>query len=404
MSPVFLKDHRFLDNIIFLRAADITIPDIPEEPEVSPEGEGYGWNVIIFDRDDLKVLEYSSFQGSSPVSSIRFDLVETGSGTFEMTLSEWPSTEIGYSFRVDIHLFGEPEPRFSGHVLGKPEEGDTSGKYKFTGHGLYYQLAYARVNRSYDLQPLDTIARDILTTDVQPFTDIRYDGTKIISPGYVATAISFNRISARESLLDLAEIATNFVIGVGPDRAFFFRPVSTAVTADACKWAAHHISQISVERDVSDIINDIDILSGELESGSNYAATVEDAASIATFGRRWGKATIPSALSSGDAERWGEFLLESKANPLDRARLRNVELFNNDLIEAYGYMRFTDNHGTQQELPIKRVQYHLRPNERIKVDVDLGDVDFLAINTKYVGLLRRIASEEALQQSNMGQI
>jgi hypothetical protein len=405
---VFLKNQVFLKNIQFLRSE---LPEIT--PFTPPEWEApgrWGWQILVYDRDDEIVHQFSSYQGECIVERFRFEMVETGCGSFALTFNEFPtSPSIDYKFRVEIYLFGERSPRYAGHVLERPKEGMTDNKYEFRGHGLYYQLETCRVNTSYEVTEIGTIVRDIMINWVQPFTDIRYIGTQVITPLWLATELNFDRVSAKTALTDCAEYATNYVIGVDADRGFYFKPLSTDVTIDATKWIDQHSDELKEEEDISDIINELDVLSGELdteaeEGATNYALTVRDLPSQALYGIRWEKQTIPSALSLFDAIRWGNYWLSSKVGPVERARIRNVELFNSDRIEAFGYMRYTNKLGQERELPIKRVRYIVQSTERARIDVDLGDVDFAAVDEAYVDMLRRIKDEENLQQSNVEQL
>ena len=150
-------------------------------------------------------------------------------------------------------------------------------------------------------------------------------------------------------------------------------------------------------------------MAGELDEeaaggASNFAVTVEDEQSQIDFGIRWKKETVPSALSAADAEQWGEYILSQLAEPVVRARLKSVELFRRDDIQPHGKMRFFDNEGVKHELPIARVSYSLKSSRLTEVNVDLGDIDFMAIDKRFVDMIRTTKKDKELQGANVKQL
>jgi hypothetical protein len=220
-----------------------------------------------------------------------------------------------------------------------PIEGTTEVEYGYAGFGFYYQLETCIIDKKYTATEISAIIKDIIQTFVEPKTDIVYDATKIENTGYTVNEIEFNKVTAKKALDDLAEMAQDFVMGVEEDRKFFFRAIDTAVNYDAIKVIGKHFSRYVLEKDTSGILNRIYILAGKITSGSNYICMVEDAAgSQAAYGIREGTLTIPSSLNIDDAERWGLYQLSRLKDPIEKAKVEDVDLCMN-IIKAKGKAR-----------------------------------------------------------------
>jgi hypothetical protein len=101
------------------------------------------------------------------------------------------------------------------------------------------------------------IVDDIITTFVEPKTDIVYDAAKIIATGYDATYIKFDKVTAKKALQDLADLAQSYVFGVDEEKDFYFKAVSTAVNNDAIRFIAKNVKTFTYDEDISKIVNKI---------------------------------------------------------------------------------------------------------------------------------------------------
>jgi len=409
-------------NTGFLDAGFLSIPigaEEAEEPEPTPEVDvtgRWGYRIIFYDSDWDKVGEYSSDMGSPPVISLKFEVVQTGSGAFTLELVEMPTFSFTYLCHIKVFLWGQPEsePIYAGRVLKIPDERTTKDTFKYSGHGLYHDLEFCGVNRSYQDMEVSAIVKDILVNDIQPYTSIGYSGPKIVqtSPSYKVSEINFDRVSAKDALKDLAEYAYNvdnelpYEFGVDADGDLFFRPISVAVVVDAVKWVGYHVESFEPKEDIEPVRNKIDIICGAIDEveSSNYADTVSDGTSQGLYGVRWTKKTIPSALTAADALRWGRYQLYLLKDPKQSAKAKNIDLQNEGLIIARGKARVFDGEGVELELPIKKAAYTVSADKAIRCDLDLGDLELQPLDAQYIDMLRRLKKEEALQAANVGQL
>jgi hypothetical protein len=391
-----LVDDIFLvDNIVLVAFPE---RDVEEPVELQQEG----CEIIFYDLDGAKVSQYSTFTEITPILDVQFESVETGCGGFSVTFDH-RLTEVSRGFQVDIHIFGERTPRYTGKLMEMPEPGSTKNTWEYQGHGFFDDLEYCEVHRTYINVEVAAIVNDIMKQDIQPFTRIAYDGTQIEQPvpPYKCVFLEFNRVSAKEALSELGDYAQNYQWGVGPGRTFFFKRINPNVVQDATKWVGRHLRVYRPESDISRIVNAITVLSGEINPATddNFATDMTEPLSIADYGRRWKKMTIPSALNIADAERWGQQQLDAQAWPIESAKALNIELFQRDKIEARGKARIYDKDGVAYELPIKRATYKLRGG-KIVCDVNLGKLDYVPMDEEYVKMNRRLKTLEVLEQLN----
>lgn len=152
------------------------------------------------------------------------------------------------------------------------------------------------------------------------------------------------------------------------------------------------------DEDIEPIRNDLDILGGSIQDKSNFLINVQDATSIAAYGRRWGKLTAPEILDQADAQRWGNWQLSKLKDPVQKGAVKNVELFQKK-IEAEGKARIFDKDGNKIELAIKKVRYRCS-SSGIIANLELGELE-LPVEREIVNLLRDLEKERALAQANV---
>jgi len=360
-----------------------------------------GIKLKFYNPEGVKQGEIGDDTQQGIILNVNFTLMEFGCESFSICLAKKPNFAIEYRTRVDIHLFNDNNPWFSGYVMKMPVEGNTKIEYKYTGFGFYYQLETCIVDKKYTNTEVSEIVDDIIQTFVEPKTDIVYDSYKIENTGYTINEIEFNKVTAKEALSDLAEIAQNFVIGAEEDRKFFFRAINTSVNNNAIKVVGKHTKAYVLEKDASEILNKIYILAGKITSGSNYICTVEDEASQNTYGIREGTLTIPSSLNASDAQRWGNYKLNEKKDPIEKAKVQDIDLQLN-IIKADGKARIFDKSGNKKELYIKKVSYEIS-SKGVKCDMELGKL-FLPISEEILNLLRDLKNETELQRANVKQL
>lgn len=369
------------------------------------------YKIIVYNREDLKLFELGSDVQQNIVKSINFALLESGCGEFSFELLAHPPQPILYNYRIDIHLYGDINPWYSGEIMSRPKDGTTILPLAYGGYGYFGQLETCKVNQQYNATTFPTagdrdvgeIADHVMRTFVEPETDIVYDAALIESPSFTVTDIIFERLSARDTMDRLAEIAQNFQFGVDENRKFFFREIDSDVNADAVRFVGKDINKFDLKEDSIDKVrNEIDIISGLITSGSNYITTVSDATSQGKYGKRWGRLTIPEALNSADAARWGAYKLSRLKDTEESAVCYGVMMRDSAVVKASGKAKVFDVDGVKHELYIRKVLYKISSSQFI-MDWHLGQV-YMPLENEILSLLRKAKDAEFLQQANVAQL
>jgi len=370
-----------------------------------------GTKIIVYDRNDLKIEEIGDDTQKGILGNCTFELIEKGCGFFSFELLDNPQHEILHNYRIDIHLFGDIDPWYSGEIFKRPRTGSTKKPYKYSGYGFVSQLDTCKVNQRYNATTFPTaadrevgaVADHTMRTYIEPETKIVYAASKIVAAGFTITDVNFARTSAQEAVEQLANAAQNYQYGVDEDREFFFRAIDTDVNADAIRSVGKNVNDFTYrEPDSEKVINEIDVLNGEITDKSNYITTVSDATSQATYGKRWGRYTIPVALTLSDAERIANYQLSILKDPETSATLKNVEIISQTRIPAEGKARIFDKDGTKYEMYIKKVKYNIS-SKGITMDWTLGEID-IPFENEILKLLRNIENQALLQAANVAQL
>ena len=369
--------------------------------------QGKGYKIIFYDKTGLKVGEVSSEIQNSPLISASFELLTNGCGAFEILLSELPKEleDITYNYRVDIHLFGDSSPWYSGYVINLPQPGGTDIGWKYSGFGYYNQLGRKRINRSYKNKQVSYIVRDIISTIIEPETDIVYDALKIEATSYEVKSIRWDRAEAKDVMKRLSELALGYEFGVDEERDFFFRQKDTAINEDARFWVGKHLKTFISDVDVEPVRNRLFIHSGEVTGAegekTNYVCTVEDGSSISAYGAKEDSLTMPAVLEDADATQWGNYKLAELKDPVQTGKITGIEVFKRR-INAKGKAKVTSLDGLYSyELPIKKVKYKIS-SSGIIVSVDLGKKD-VSFSAEQLRLQQEIITMEQLEEQKMRQ-
>jgi len=359
-----------------------------------------GYKIIFYNRSGEKVGEITSEVEQSLLLNAKFELLVSGCGAFKIELSELPAelTDITYGYRVDIHLFGDSNPWYSGYIIELPQKGSTETTWEYSGYGFYNQLDDVFALKEYTNKQVSYIVKDIISTLIEPETDIVYNASRIQPTIYQVAKIRWDHVSVKEIMKQLSELVDGFDFGVDENRTFFFREKDTTVNSNAHWWAGKHLNTFIPKADISKVKNKLHIYGGEVTGGAgeetNYVITVEDLVSQALYGVKEDKLTLPSVLDAGDAEQWGNYKLTELAYHTQPAKITGIEVFKTR-IEALGKTRVTSIDGLYEfELPIKRVKYNISSNG-IEVDVELGEKD-VAFTQEELKLKQQLATADAL--------
>jgi len=322
-------------------------------PLYVPTGEGF--KLVFYDPDDKKVGELGSDSANNIVSNINFELLESGCGSMELTLTEKPSFEIGYRTRVDVFPFFSSDPWYTGFVYDLPRKSSKTTKLRYGGFGYYEQLEWVRVSGSWQNKKVNKIVADIIENQVSPKTSIKYNQAKIAESTVEASSIIIDNASAKEVLSKLSGFEADFVFGVDNYREFFLLPRSNQVVAKL--WVGKHCEDFECEEDISHVANRLYVKAGVIAAGSNYVAIVEDGESINKYGVREAVVTAPEVANVDDAVAWGLAKLNETKLKKITGQAKNVFLSNMKPFEAKGAVVLVDTEGVELQMRVVSVTY-----------------------------------------------
>lgn len=384
-----------------------------EDPTTITSARQGEYAVKVYNSDGTKLAEWGSGIANNPVLALNFELLETGCGSFEMRLGELPTTaSLNHGMRLDIHLFGDVAPWYSGYITDRPVAGTTARPYVINGYGYFQQLDWVDVNATFTGQDIATVAKSILQNNVEPDTQITYQASKIINVGYSVTKLRFDYVSAKEALKQLSEFATGYVYGVDERREFFFQPVRTSINEQARLFVGVHITEYNPTEDLKDLCNYAIVKGSTLdESGSNVLAIAQSAASQAAYGLRKKVLEIPAAVGVADAARWGAAEVDRLKDPARRATIKGLKLeypnadgsYNVRRIKPDGRAAITTTDGDDHEYPITKIKYTLAAGSSWVADLTLGKPE-RSYADWYVDAVRAKKNADYIQAANNVQL
>lgn len=361
--------------------------------------------IDFYNSEGVRTATISPTAKASPLISAEFTLDNNGCADFAFVLERDHGIAIDYNQRVDIRLFGDSKPWYSGYILTRPIEGTTAEEREYTGYGFFQQLEYVIVNKTYSGIDIAAIAKDIVANDIEPGTGARYNGSKIYSTDYTASGLTFDYATAKDALKQLSEFAANYIYGVDEHRDVYFKPLDTEINENSRFWVGYHVQEFLPEEDVSTVVNYVYVQGGTLDDGgSNIMYETSDASSMAKYGKRAAVLSIPSAYAEEDAARWGENELDKAKEP---KRTAKVEGISNEIkrrnIRPEGMARITTFDGAHSyDYPIQKVTYKLS-GEGIIMTMELGEYT-KGLDQIILKMTRDAKNAELLQRGNNSQL
>jgi len=505
-----------------------------------------GYAVMVYNTSGELLAIFSSEIENNPLIELEFKYADTGCSSFSLSFSEIPTNvTLTYNTRIDIHLYGDSNPWYSGYITVIPKAGTTATTFTYEGYGYYDQLANVIINETYTSMEISDIVGSIMTNTVEPYTDIVYKESKLYDTSYIVSKLKFKHVTAKSAIEDLADYATSYVCGVDEYRQLYFKPVDTDINSNCYFFVGKNTNTFEPEESIEDLKNYLYIkasstyvtalsaavsstsatsmnvksvskiavgdtltiddeevyvsaISGTVltvtrayndttaathDSGAlvanNYETTLSaaitstsdttiyvaknnwmlvgdtlsidsekmyisaisgttltvtrgynsttaathssgvtvedttntstsnriiytcsDSESISTYGRREDVLTIPSAMAEDDAQRWGDYKLQSLKDPTVTAELEYVNP-SQTLIKAEGYARVTSADGENTyDLAIVETTYNVSASDGIKVSLSLGALpndaldNFVAAMVRQASVLEATSSEE----------
>lgn len=371
------------------------------------------YTIIAYAEDGTKTAVFGAGSESNAVSSCKFEIGETGCGSLEIVFNKLPANaELSYRQRVDIHLFNDSRPWYSGYIISRPIEGTTQDKnFKFTGHGYYNLLEKVIINSTYENQEVSAIVSDI-SRQIERKIGLTTNPNKIINTGYTITKIILDHVTAKEALKQLSDFAIDYVYGVDEYRQLYFQPRDTEINEQARLWVGQHIDSYVPEWDVEEIVNHAYIKGGNVDdNGEQWLAEVEDIESQDKYKIQEDIWTLPSAYSTEDAQRWGESQLQKYKDPVKTAKIQNVKLeypradgtFFVRKLSTQGQAAITTLNGELYTYPISKLKYEISASKGINLNMELGE-DTKAVDYYFANIDRNAKLAELLQQASTQQL
>lgn len=369
--------------------------------------------VIAYNKDGTKTAIFGAGSERDSIESMNFELVETGCGKVEITFRKLPTNaELNYRQRIDIHLFNDSRPWYSGYIITRPIPGTSdTNAYKFTGHGYYNLLDKVLIFKTYENVEVSNIVVDI-ARQVENKVGLTFNGNKIINTSYVISKIEFDGVTAKEALKQLTDFAIDYVYGVDEYRQLYFMPRNNEINEQARFWVGMHIGPYSPSWDVDKIVNRAYIKGGNVDDeGEQWLGMVEDVGSQAEYGIQEAVWSLPSAYSTDDGKRWGENQIQKYKEPVKSAKVQAVKLeypkpdgsFFVRKLSTQGQAAITDLEGNRHDYPITKLKYTISGKDGIKLDMELGEQPF-AVDKYFANLDRDAKMAELLQQAATKQL
>nr|DAV91515.1 MAG TPA: tail protein [Caudoviricetes sp.] len=371
------------------------------------------FTVIAYNDDGTKTAIFGAGSESNSLKQLTFEVVETGCGKVELTFNKLPvNTELSYKQRIDIHLFNDSRPWYSGYILQRPIEGTTAtDSFKFTGHGYYNLLEKIIINKTYEKMEVSAIVLDI-AKDIEKKVGLVLNKDKIISTDYTITKIELDHVTAKEALNQLSDFAIDYVYGIDEYRQLYFKPRIADINEQARLWVGQHLTKYEPTWNIEDIVNHAYIKGGNIDDeGEQWLAEVEDLESQELYKVQEDILTLPSAYSVEDAERWGESQLVNLAKPKKSAKVSGVKLeypradgtFFVRKLSTQGQAVITTLDGELFTYPISKLKYTVSSDKGIQLDMELGEIPD-AIDRYFANLDRDAKMAELLQQAATKQL
>lgn len=368
-------------------------------------------NVDIFSPSGIKTDAFASDVEENPLAQIQFELVSTGCGACTLTFKKLPKiSSLNYGSRIDISLFGDHRPWWSGYVLTLPDQGGTQTEFKITAHGYYNALKNVLIFNTYENMEVSDIVKDILLT-VESRTGVKYNSSKVYAVGYAITKIVFDGVNAQECLKQLSEFAYDFVYGVDERQELFFKQRVTAINEEARFFVPQHVDGFEPTVNLDKLTNWARIKGGNIdEQGESWLATVENTDSQQAYGRRESVWTLPTAYSPEDVKRWGESELAKYKDPIQSAKVKGVSIrypkpnkFWVRKLSTDGKAAIYNLDGELKQYPISKIKYTINADKGINCDLELGEPVF-ALDKYLFSIERTARNNELLQQASNKQL
>lgn len=368
--------------------------------------------VVAYNKDGTKSAIFGNDTEEQGFDKIQFEITNTGCGAATISFKRYPTfAEIPYGQRLDIHLYADSRPWWSGYVLSRPDNGGTEKDYKIVCHGFYNALKNKLIFGRYQDVEISKIVIDICR-QAEADTGIVVNTSKIYNTNFKVSDIVFDGINIQECLKQLAEFAVDWVYGIDEYREVYFKKRNDRINEEARFWVGRHLNEYIPSLDVDKVVNWAKIKGAKLDSnGEQWLTIVEDIESQQKYGRREAIWSLPSAYSEGDAERWGMSELRKYKDAVPSAKVKGLILeyprpdgkFWVRKLSTDGQAAITNSEGTMTQYPITKLKYSIDAKNGIVCEMDLGEQPFI-LEKYLLNIERSNKNNELLQQASNKQL
>lgn len=364
--------------------------------------------VYAYKKDGTRTAIFGGGSEANALNEVTFEITSTGCGQCQLTFYRQPdNAQLDYMQRIDIHLYGDRKPWYSGYIISRPIEGTTDTKFVYKGYGFYNRLENVMIWKTYENTDVGDIVRDIARQVERQTLQVVYNDSKIQSVGYRPTKLVFDGVTVKEALNTLADFAVDYVYGVDEYRCLYFRRRETAVNEQARLTVGKHITSYTPSWDVSKLVNWARIKGGSVDDqGEQWLCVVEDKESQNSYGVHQAVWNLPEAYDAADAKRWGENQISQYKAPVKSAKISGVRLeypypdgtFNVRHMSTDGLAEIRRLDGNADTYPIKKIKYTLSGEKGIKTEMELGEPLFSV--DRYLSEIERRSKDIEQSQSS----
>lgn len=370
------------------------------------------FDVVAYNKDGTKSAIFASGVEDRALEKVTFEIQTTGCAKAEFIFRYMPDAgELYVDQRIDIHLFNDPRPWWSGYIMSCPVSGGTAEKYQFNAQGYYNKLDKIVLFRTFQqMETSDIVARIAREAEIK--AGLTYARRKLINTNYEIARLDFDGVTVKDALNQLKDFAVDYIYGVDEYRQMYFKPRSRDINEQARFWVDRHLKKFEPVDDVEKIVNVIIIKGAAIDSsGEQWLATVTDPGSQQLYGIREKVMSLPSAYDQGDAVRWGQNQLENLAKPKESAKVEIGDLsyprangsFAVRKLTVDGEAGITDINGVFRHYPITKLKYTISAADGIKCEMELGTQPE-SIDSYLIDRERAAKSAELLQQASTKQL
>lgn len=411
-----------VETVPIYRQADLIYRRAPENPLIyraiygDPSGVSASLTqpsrraitLRIYDRDGVLQHILSSNAAELFLGRLSWDVLDTGCGNAQLELLR--DYRIEQDFRVDIHLWNNPEPVYSGFLLERPGAGTTERTWRYEVVGGSGLLERVFVSAVYEGQPVSSIALDLLQQIESRLPQLQVFPVDVEPCSYTTQGtIRFLRTPVKQALQQVADLAGGYVWGVDERRRMFFR--APAIEVDLHTWASRHLRTYEPREDYSEIVTDLYVKGGKIRDDlppedpyhkTNWLPDVlVDEAARELYGLREGEYAAPSVLSLIDAAWAGGNELARLSQPRISAKVEGM-LYAGTPLTASGQARVIGRNGEQSVLPKRRLRYDVSRSS-VTIGLELGDVQY-TLADRIWQLKAREAKESLARQQSQQQL